>query len=925
MADDHGGPERLEQLEARLARLEQRLDRLFPDLPPVPASPLPAPPQRPVTPPTSPPVSPGFRPVNPTVSPTAYAPPPVVQPTPVAPIQPLQHEALARMQATRAPQTVAAPPQAKREVFKPLPAAPVKPASNFRWENFLGTKGLAAAGALIVIIGVIFFLKYAVEQGWIGHLPPAFRCIAAAAFGLGLMGLGEYLRKKISTLASAGITAAGLACTYASTYAAYGYFTPPLLGTATAFILLALVSALGIVVSVRARLASVAAISLVGAYLAPMLMRVENPNPLVFATYSLALLGTGLWLRAWLRGSFIWVGRMVWWATMLVGGTWAARVLYTQPVLVIAYALAVWSMIHASHIIAARGQDVPEQERDKPAPATTLAQLSSVFSSFSVSAWATLLMVLALRQVNPAIDWIAPCGMTGVTLTLAVWLAGDLRVLRDAPRNDRERLGAGLMVQSASALIAAVALATVGSGTAAVIIWLAMGLAAVAAARWMRALSLTIYGMVLMTIGTGRLILWDSWNASLFSGGALHAGLYWSAWTGYAALTGLAWLGAAALLAWGTERSRILVTGVLCSIFGAGMMMAAVVHPDAEMMSIVMGWLVSAAVLGAAHRIMPQLGWKWISLGMLGAASLATLVIVPSQSGGFHVFASLLGLEFTRYLVTCVVVAGAWLLMMLVFRRSIGVRKLGRFTTGLCGWMCILMLAAAPLSPHHSVGTVAWAWGVVALVAVGLTWLEERVGLLVGAVLAGCGACLLWTVQYVFHTPSEWTLEWGMLMHPGFLGSLVIAAGLLATWRLARPAGGKASGKGKIETGELHVVAAILAGILLWASTSFEAGRSMELLAGEPRVRGATVSVWWGLVAIVLLMCGFRRHVPPVRYVGLTLLFAAGLKVVLWDMADAPQLARVISFIVLGLLMLATAVGYAKVARTLEAARTKPE
>src|ERR1043165_5952238 len=79
-------------------------------------------------------------------------------------------------------------------------------ASDF--EQAVGSRWLAWAGALIVIAGIGLFVKYAYDQGWI-RVPPAMRCMARAAFGVTLLGMGEFLRRKVNAVAAVGVLAAG--------------------------------------------------------------------------------------------------------------------------------------------------------------------------------------------------------------------------------------------------------------------------------------------------------------------------------------------------------------------------------------------------------------------------------------------------------------------------------------------------------------------------------------------------------------------------------------------------------------------------------------------------------------------------------------------------------------------------------------------
>ncbi|HZW07251.1 MAG TPA: DUF2339 domain-containing protein, partial [Phycisphaerales bacterium] len=790
-----------------------------------------------------------------------------------------------------------------------------RPRKQFNLEWIIGTRGLAAAGALAVVIGVIFFLRYAVEQGWIGRLPPLVRCLFGAGFGALLVAAGELARRKVNALAAAGLYAAGIACAYASTYAGYGYFQPPVLSQPVAFVALAAISALGIALSASTRLASVAIVSLVGAYLAPFLMQSQNANPLVFPVYTGVLLATGLLLAAWLRGAFRWVGAAVWWATMLLGGAWAAFSVSTVPVIVILYALAVWTAIHVAHIAAARGALIGDHDDHAPARTPGLRGAGPMLSSFSVTGWATVLMVAGLRHVSPALDWLAPCGMTAATGALSVWLAGHLGVLRSRPRTGAERLGASLALQAGSALIGTVALATSSAGPAAALLWLCMGVGAIAAGRWARAVAACIYGNVLLVIGTARLVLWDSWQSSLFSPTVDVGGVLLSPWTAWAGLAAAAWVGAGWILSIGTARDRRHPWGSVLAGIGVVVACAALVHADSDFSALTWAYIGLAVIVLAVHRVRPQLTLHMMSFALLTVVSLK-VAAVDVLGGRTPVDVTrFLGLPLTDSLFLCAGLAAAWSFLALSARARIGTLASAAGRATACAIAAVVMLMLAPLKQDVAVATLVWPWAAVAVLAASAARADRRLHLGAAGLLTALCAAFAWLMAYVV-TPGfvQWNLDAAPLAHPGLLGSFAVAFACVAVAMLGMRQG----------TGALNGPAALIVGAFtLWLATSFEASRLAELLTGSATARGAVVSIWWGLLAVGLLYAGFRRATPGLRYTGLTLLGLAGAKVVLLDMADAPQLARVAGFVTLGLLMLGTAVGYARVIKALDTARPK--
>ena len=77
-----------------------------------------------------------------------------------------------------------------------------------------------------------------------------------------------------------------------------------------------------------------------------------------------------------------------------------------------------------------------------------------------------------------------------------------------------------------------------------------------------------------------------------------------------------------------------------------------------------------------------------------------------------------------------------------------------------------------------------------------------------------------------------------------------------------------------------------------------------------PRARLASISVLWAVYASVLMVLGFARNVAILRRVSIVLFAATVIKVFLRDMADVETPFRILSFLVLGLLLVAVSYLY---------------
>lgn len=87
-------------------------------------------------------------------------------------------------------------------------------------EELIGERLLNRIGAVALIIGVGFFLKYAFDRNWIS---PSLRVLMGAVLGLALVALASAQREKLPIFAQ-GILGAGLSILYLSAYASFGFY-----------------------------------------------------------------------------------------------------------------------------------------------------------------------------------------------------------------------------------------------------------------------------------------------------------------------------------------------------------------------------------------------------------------------------------------------------------------------------------------------------------------------------------------------------------------------------------------------------------------------------------------------------------------------------------------------------------------------------
>ncbi|MFG0274495.1 MAG: DUF2339 domain-containing protein [Phycisphaerales bacterium] len=490
-------------------------------------------------------------------------------------------------------------------------------------ERTVGTRVFAAVGALIVIAAAALFLKLAWDRGWLQLVPDIYKVGASTAFGFLLLGAGEVARRKINAAAAAGLFGAGIGVVYASGYSAYALFH--LVGPAGAFASLVGAVALGVLVSARARLASVAVVSLVGGYAAPFLLGDAQSPPATLPAYWLGLLLVGLTLSAWRAGHFSVLRFLVWWGTVVFGAWWVHEVGAQHTTVALGFIATAWALVHAELVIAARFGRLSEAPSwiQVFEPDDAWRVFRPYGASLTLSAWAGALAASVLDAAY-ALDWLAPAAGFVATAMLALPLVGSLRALRDAPETDLQRLGVVFTVEAGAFLFATIALAL--AGWLEVAAWLGLGVASLVAGRWIRARGFEVYGLLVLAYGTLRLFAMAWWMQPSMTG-VTPLGLVITEGGVLALVTGAAWLVAAGLLR--TDGAGERIGARLCAFVGVFLVSLALVHRDADMRTVSVALLGVSIVAYHARRIGPRLSLDRTSAAPLAMATLAWLSAYP--------------------------------------------------------------------------------------------------------------------------------------------------------------------------------------------------------------------------------------------------------------------------------------------------------
>lgn len=171
------------------------------------------------------------------------------------------------------PPSIQRPPSSPVSVTVPppqvSPAAPSRSRSDdSSLEEEIGGNWLNKIGAIALVLGIIFFLKYAIDNRWINETA---RIILGILAGLGCLYGGEYFQRKGLARYSHGLSGAGIAVLYATIFAAFSFYS--LIEQIPAFAFMLVVTCTAIALSVRYDSIAIAIIGIVGGFLTPVLLQ----------------------------------------------------------------------------------------------------------------------------------------------------------------------------------------------------------------------------------------------------------------------------------------------------------------------------------------------------------------------------------------------------------------------------------------------------------------------------------------------------------------------------------------------------------------------------------------------------------------------------------------------------------------------------
>jgi uncharacterized membrane protein len=169
-----------------------------------------------------------------------------------------------------------------------------QPLADHNWEANIGGKFFTVIGAVAILFGLGFFLKYAFDHNLIS---PVARVFLGLVLGGIFVGLGQYAKKKY-TLYGHLLAGLGLGVFYLSIYASFSLYH--LVSQTVAFAAMILVTVLGTTLAIKDDSEAMAGLAQFGGFITPLILTTGGNHPHTLFGY-LILLDIGILIVNYLK------------------------------------------------------------------------------------------------------------------------------------------------------------------------------------------------------------------------------------------------------------------------------------------------------------------------------------------------------------------------------------------------------------------------------------------------------------------------------------------------------------------------------------------------------------------------------------------------------------------------------------------------
>lgn len=196
-------------------------------------------------------------------------------------------------------------------------------------EKFIGENLLNKIGITVLVLGISFFVKFAIDKNWINETG---RVVIGLIAGGILIGIGHRIRNSYRSFSSV-LMGGGLTVFYFTI--AFAFHEYHLIGQKPAFGIMVLITFFAVSLSLYYERLELAILATIGGFITPFLVRGEQDNYVALFTY-LCILNSGLMVLAWFK-RWPWINTIALFFTTIIFGGWLIDKLWLNETVTFPY------------------------------------------------------------------------------------------------------------------------------------------------------------------------------------------------------------------------------------------------------------------------------------------------------------------------------------------------------------------------------------------------------------------------------------------------------------------------------------------------------------------------------------------------------------------------------------------------------------
>jgi uncharacterized membrane protein len=196
-------------------------------------------------------------------------------------------------------------------------------------EKFIGENLLSKIGITVLVLGISFFVKYAIDQNWIKE---AGRVIIGLIAGGILIGIAHRIRNSYRSFSSV-LMGGGLTVFYFTI--AFAFHQYHLISQTAGFIIMVIITAFAVLLSLYYDRMELAILATIGGFITPFLVSTGQDNYIALFIY-LCILNSGLMVLAWFK-RWPTINIIALFFTTIIYGSWLIKKMWFDYPLVVPY------------------------------------------------------------------------------------------------------------------------------------------------------------------------------------------------------------------------------------------------------------------------------------------------------------------------------------------------------------------------------------------------------------------------------------------------------------------------------------------------------------------------------------------------------------------------------------------------------------